>query len=152
MAMSAARPTRRFFQFSITSLLLLTALVAIWLAWELAFIRERQAWLRTNGALLVDSDLIANSALAHIPVWRILLGDTPVTAIQEPNEWPNAERAYAAELFPEVQLWKASLPMNGIWLRSLRMSRDLAQEQAAPDPTPSAREQRRKLWNQGFAR
>ena len=54
--MAATRPTRRLFQFSITSLLAVTTLVAIWLAWELSYIRERQEWLRGH-PLLVDADL-----------------------------------------------------------------------------------------------
>jgi hypothetical protein len=50
MAGMSALPRRRF-QFSLTSLLLVITLVAIWLAWEFSFIRERQAWVRENAAL-----------------------------------------------------------------------------------------------------
>ena len=43
---------RRWFQFSLASLFIPTTLVATWLAWELSFIRERQAmrrWIAANG-------------------------------------------------------------------------------------------------------
>jgi hypothetical protein len=72
--MAATRPTRRFFQFSITSMLLVTTLVAIWLAWDLSFIRERQAWIRQNASLL-ESDPSAQPVVAHVPWWRVMLGD-----------------------------------------------------------------------------
>jgi hypothetical protein len=65
--MAVARPTRRIFQFSITSMLLVTTLVAIWLAWELSYIRERQTWLSNNAALVdagtLDPGLVAVNSL-----------------------------------------------------------------------------------------
>jgi hypothetical protein len=113
--MAAGRPTHRFFQFSITSMLLVTTLVAIWLAWELAFIRERQAWIRDNAALL-ESDPSAQRVVAHIPWWRMLLGDEAVATLEESDEWSEDERDYVVRLFPEATLQKTiiySLPVTG---------------------------------------
>jgi hypothetical protein len=55
VSLPAAR--RRWFQFRLRTLFVLTTLVALWLAWELSFIRERQAWLRENPALVPDNPL-----------------------------------------------------------------------------------------------
>ena len=40
---TTTKPRRRWFQFSLTSLFLLTTLVALWLAWELSYVRERRS-------------------------------------------------------------------------------------------------------------
>ena len=61
-------PRRRWFQFGLRTLFVLMTLVALWLAWELNFIRERQAWLRENPALVpdntLDATLFAGNSLA----------------------------------------------------------------------------------------
>jgi hypothetical protein len=106
--MAAARSTRRLFQFSITSLLLLTALVAVWLAWELAFIRERQAWLRENPGLRMRFDG-PGSAVARVPWWRSLLGDAPTQWLVDDDEWTDNDRAYVVRLFPEAELIKVGI-------------------------------------------
>jgi len=132
--MSEAPPTRRrWFQFSLTSLFVLTTLIAIWLAWELAFIRERQAWLRKNPGL-ADPDravapmpimgaTISGTALAlissptsppreaFIPWWRKWLGDAPVATIVDVNITDD-DRTHLARLFPEAELVKPP-PVNG---------------------------------------
>ena len=103
--MAAARPTRRFFQFSITSMLLVTALVAIWLAWELAFIRERQAWIKDH-PLLVDPSLLQGLPVhvATIPWWRRVLGDEAMPSIAALDIWDDDDRAAVMHLFPEAAL------------------------------------------------
>ncbi len=122
MAGGQTSSRRRWFQFSLTSLFLLTTLVALWLAWELAFIRERQAWLRDNAAL-VDLDVststvmitgitIASSTTAPAPLlppptiswWRRLLGDEAVPTITEGDNWTDDDRALVARLFPEATI------------------------------------------------
>ena len=60
-------PRRRWFQFGLRTLFVLTTLVALWLAWELSFIRERQAWLRENPAL-VDQD----APLLTVPLVQVV--------------------------------------------------------------------------------
>jgi hypothetical protein len=103
--MAAARPTRRIFQFSITSMLLVTALVAIWLAWELAFIRERQAWIKDH-PLLVDPSLFQGlpAHVATIPWWRRVLGDEAVPSIAALDIWDDDDKAAVTRLFPEAAL------------------------------------------------
>ena len=73
----AARPRRRWFQFRLMSLFLLTTLVAIWLAWELNFIRERQAWLRENAALLDSPTPNPTSAEVRASTMAVLVGGFP---------------------------------------------------------------------------
>jgi hypothetical protein len=99
----APKPTRRWFQFGITSLFLLTALVAIWLAWELPYIRQRQAWVRENPARL-EPNQNEPPRVARIPWWRTMLGDEPVTWISS-DYWSDDERATVSTLFPEASLW-----------------------------------------------
>jgi hypothetical protein len=96
---------RRWFQFPLTYLFLLTTLVAIWLAWELSFIRERQTWVREHEAAL-EPDPANTARVASIPWWRRLLGDEAVPAIMD-VDWPDQERARVEKLFPEAVIWKA---------------------------------------------
>ncbi len=113
MAGRQATAARRWFQFSLTSLFLLTTVVAAWLAWELAFIRGRQAWLRENAAIAdpeAGSFLTAVAlppATPSIPWWRRILGDGAVTTIIEPDEWTDDDRAIVARLFPEATVAKS---------------------------------------------
>jgi hypothetical protein len=125
---------RRWFQFSLTSLFVLTTLIAIWLAWELAFIREREAWLRENPGLADPDRAVAliritggttngtatlpvtNSPAsppreAFIPRWRKWLGDAPVATIVD-ADFTDDDRAHLTRLFPEAELVKQP-PVNG---------------------------------------
>ena len=77
---------------------LMVTVVAVWLGWELKFIRERQAWLRENASLVDVSD----ESDAHIPWWRKWLGDEPVPAIVFPPDWTDEDCANVARLFPEA--------------------------------------------------
>lgn len=116
MEKEQTRSRRRWFQFSLTSLFLLTTLVAIWLAWELAFIHERQTWLREN-AVLVDPIGATNQITSpagpgtisfvqivppppavprSIPWWRRMLGDEAVPAILEGEGWADDDHARVA--------------------------------------------------------
>jgi hypothetical protein len=124
---SASKSRRRWFQFSLTSLFVMITLVAVWLAWELPFIRERQAWVASHPALVDpgsrpgkiltvtvegDLNLVATHTLtkagsptkprqpATIPWWRRIMGDAPVTRILDIG-FDDDDRALAARLFPE---------------------------------------------------
>ena len=110
MPESTPQPRRRWFQFSLASLFFLTTLVAIWLAWELAFIRERQVWIKQNTSLL-EPGQSTPPVVAHIPWWRMLLGDEAVPTIENSDDWPEEERVYATKLFPEAILWKTDRPI-----------------------------------------
>lgn len=105
------KSARRWFQFSLQSLFLLTTVVALWLAWEMAFVRERQAWVRTHSAIVdpeIGSFLTAVAPLpaSSIPWWRQILGDGAVTTILERSEWTADDRAIVARLFPEATVAK----------------------------------------------
>jgi hypothetical protein len=132
-----ATSKRRWFQFSLTSLLALMTLVAIWLAWELAFIRERRAWLREHPALIDDArvrsgrplmitvsgdlKLQSNDTLVlttptpsrevSLPPWRKWLGDTAVATILDPG-FSDEVRADARRLFPEAELFTPTLSQS----------------------------------------
>ena len=120
--MAHAPPTRRrWFQFSVGTLLLLVTVFAVWLGWELKFIRDRQAWLREN-AVLVDPEMRPDDVFpggsyvimpplrlppryeASIPTWRKWLGDEAVPWIIEGEDWTDIDRARAVRLFPEAKL------------------------------------------------
>jgi hypothetical protein len=133
--MAAARPTRRLLQFSITSMLLVTALVAVCLAWELAFIRERQAWIKENPALL-EPGPSSQPVVVHVPWWRTLLGDKAVPRITFPDNWSDDDRAHVALLFPEAELLKQVSSRTGNLTFTYTIPNDSAQP-AAPKKTPS---------------
>jgi hypothetical protein len=111
-----APPHRRWFQFSLGTILLLVTVLALWLAWELSFIRQRQAWVRENGSLvetsqldpipLPDGSVLIPAHPALVPWWRRLLGDAPVTIITERDQWTDADRRNVVRLFPEAALAK----------------------------------------------
>jgi hypothetical protein len=103
--MTTIAPSRRWFQFSLGTLFVLMTVLAIWLAWELMFIRERQAWLRRY-PLLVDSEMLRSipPRTSRIPWWRTLLSDEPVPLIAELDIWDDNDRKYVAELFPEAEI------------------------------------------------
>jgi hypothetical protein len=105
--MSEAPPTRRrWYQFGLGTLFLVVTVFAMWLAWELNFIRERQAWLR----LARDNRVVAKTASdwtgtvpasAQIPIWRRLLGDESIVAIRLLVGSPDEELQQVRRLFPE---------------------------------------------------
>ena len=121
---------RRWFQFRLTMLFVLMTLVAVWLAWELSFIRERQAWLRENAALVdPDSILAANFVTSlstplsrqitgtltfntvapgepkeSIPWWRNWLGDEAVSIILAGKDWTDDDHEQVVRLFPEAKI------------------------------------------------
>ena len=100
----------RLFQFRLTSLFLLTTLVALWSAWELSFIRERRTWVRENAALVdLSPDPFDETHRSRIPWRRSLLGDAPVPSIFELDSWTDDDRAYVQRLFPEATLWRRPL-------------------------------------------
>ncbi|HEY1599870.1 MAG TPA: hypothetical protein VGG64_09730, partial [Pirellulales bacterium] len=92
---TAPKTRRRWFQFILASLFVLTTLVAIWLAWETAFIRERKAWIAHNPAML-EQDPSSAPVAARIPWWRKLLGDEAVPSIAEPVDWSDEDCSVVA--------------------------------------------------------
>jgi hypothetical protein len=90
-----ATPLRRRFQFSFGTMLLLMTAFAFWLAWELRYIRERQAALaaskdRQSGFAMYMSAFEAQELPRawpypgdepRIPFWRAWLGDRAIGII-----------------------------------------------------------------------
>jgi hypothetical protein len=84
---------------------------AVWLAWELNYIRERQAflaWVQHKNAEITDDRTTWTFTYApravrpEIPFWRRWPGDRAVDAIDFPLKWSAADRHRAKALFPEA--------------------------------------------------
>jgi hypothetical protein len=110
----AIQSRRRWFQFGLRTMFLAVTVLAVWLGWELKFVRERQAWvhLKQQRFTFIETESEwqgPRPASASIPFWRRLLGDEAVIVIhlrsdtvQDKAEWEQAKR-----LFPEAQIVEA---------------------------------------------
>jgi hypothetical protein len=139
MAMSEPTPPtrRRWYQFGLGTMLVVTAIVAVWLAWELSYIRERQAWLRDNPAFVHRMEPGEETALPepHISWWRGCLGDDAVQLIVCPAGWSESERDRVQTMFPEATLGFAldSAPADSTFDLD---SSSAAGKSATPAPQP----------------
>jgi hypothetical protein len=116
-------PRRRWYQFGIGTMLLLVTILAVWLGWELNYIRKRAAFLVENERLsnvdvpdepskdgtgsyvTITGTLVEPpDAPAAIPFWRRWLGDTPAEFVILPQKASKAYRKQAKSLFPEAQV------------------------------------------------
>lgn len=96
---------RRWFQFRLTTMFVVVTAVAVWLGWEMKFVRERQVMRRRileSGGELWPGDIVGYEHAA-IPYWRTWLGDEPVSYIN-PGRLELTEDA-ARRVFPELQLF-----------------------------------------------
>ena len=107
---------RRWFKwswltFSLRSMFVVVTVFACWLGWELKFVRERKAWRAENEERIVALGLMswdpywdpyASPKRAHIPWWRMLMGDVAVEFLAFSEKASNEEFNYALRLFPEV--------------------------------------------------
>jgi hypothetical protein len=118
------RPARRWFSFSLRSLLAVMTLVCIWLAWEMGVVRQRQrmlAQVRASQSFEVTTAKTwaasfksgnAPRPVAQIPVLRRWLGDE---AIQEIGYYGHMVRSSGvdverlARLFPEAHVHETAL-------------------------------------------
>jgi hypothetical protein len=92
---------------------------AVWLGWELKFIRDRRAFLaamddlRTteiqNSKLPILSSAYVTGIIldAPIPFWRRWLGDEPQTMIILPRTSSASDRETAERLFPEAEVHRS---------------------------------------------
>jgi hypothetical protein len=104
----APQTRRRWFQFGLGTLFVVVTIFAVWLGWELKFIRERQAFLMRAGAdrtwyvmsSQLDGPITPRHRIPTIPFWRRWLGDEAV-AIMEPPHGIAADEEIDA-LFPEA--------------------------------------------------
>lgn len=163
--MFSIRPRRRWFQFSLGSLLLVMTLVAVWLSWQIGFIRERQVWLAKNSALVNQNP----TRQATIPVWRRMLGDVAVAEISFPLGFDAAEVVRIKRWFPEATVAPSvgSSPTSVVQLSSMKTGwspttsnaarrglawvaaqRAAAAAAAAESETPPASEQDRRIREQ----
>jgi hypothetical protein len=114
MPESSPKPRRRWFQFSLGTLFVLVTVFAIWLGWELKFIRERNSVresLRAGSVEIVQSrhwGLIRSDVQlrvgrpAAIPWWRGMLGDEAISIITFPPSADESDLEAASEAFPEA--------------------------------------------------
>ena len=112
------QPSRRRFRFSLRTMFVLLTVCAVWLGWELKFVRERQAWVQANSALIRPAEPVAvGSAMGmfaysiatkhYFPFWRRWLGDAPVPSIVFPaGDGAGTSREDVKRLFPEADLWE----------------------------------------------
>jgi hypothetical protein len=111
-------PTRRWYQFGLGTLFLAMTVFALWLGWELKFVRERQAcearvwqsedaakdalpWplpVSRSGFWLTPDQMRKRS----IPFWRRWLGDEPFAWVSVPATFADSEFRDVQTLFPEA--------------------------------------------------
>jgi len=119
--MDNPQPTRRrWFQFGTGTMLLVVSLVAIWLAWQVGIVRERQAVIdfirERGGAVVAAKDWQPPSAYAPIgtvtpavrpqatiPFWRRWMGDEPMANVFLPVGTAQADVERATAAFPEAE-------------------------------------------------
>src|SRR5579863_2209083 len=85
MAEIPTPPRRRWFQFGIGTMLLLVTVFAVWLSWELNYVRHRKACVAKVSAVgqvvscATNQEWAKQSGTVHepfrIPWWRRLMGD-----------------------------------------------------------------------------
>lgn len=117
-------PRRRWFQFSLATLLVvmtLFAAIAGWLAWEMNFVQQRRsmcAIIEGRGGYAVSvaqaKARTGTTSSNSIPIWRIWLGDEPYLAIGLGNEQSKEDLQLATELFPEAEVRQVGGPVGGI--------------------------------------
>ena len=86
--------------------------LALWLGWELKFIRERQKmrqWLFDHdGAAGTAWDAGMAEDAVKIPVWRRWLGDEPTALVALDDKSAAAHEGRARRLFPEAIILRMS--------------------------------------------
>ena len=82
-------------------------LFAVWLGWEMKYVRERRACMEriaSDKSVLVHIPPGPGGTEVQIPFWRKWLGDdfARVEAVIElPSSWPEKEARNVSVLFPE---------------------------------------------------
>jgi hypothetical protein len=90
-------------------------LFALWLGWELRFIRERHAvhkWVVDSGGVIIlgtDQREIARG-IVQIPFWRRWLGDFAVGMVVLKSDATPADIERAKAAYPEVLYCEAARP------------------------------------------
>jgi hypothetical protein len=111
----SAQSPRRWFRYSLRTMFVVVTVFALWLGWELKFIRDRKAmqtWLKENGGSVMSVDegyQIAGHwgggfVPPSIPWWRRMLGDEPIPSVGLPREEPKYKDRCSL-LFPEAEIY-----------------------------------------------
>jgi hypothetical protein len=109
MVDSPPNPRRRWFQFSLGTMLLVVTVFSVVLAWELNYVRQRRAAIAEieglGGGVWLAEDVAEEVAFPpSIPIWRRVMGDVAVAQLILPVDYlgrtENNERITA--LFPET--------------------------------------------------
>jgi len=97
------KPSRRWFRFSLRTLLVLVTLVCIYLGWAMNWKKQREAFMES-----LASRIYTNYA-PPAPIWIRIVGaeGCAFLAISETDE---SQRLKAKRLFPEAEIISPILP------------------------------------------
>jgi hypothetical protein len=107
---------QRWFRYSLRGMLLLIAVAAVWLAWEVNRVRARRQFVAQFGSrysfvsaaqwqageAMRIADRRDNSPPNEISRFRELLGDSAIQHYTLPMGWSNEEAERVGALFPEA--------------------------------------------------
>ena len=105
--------SRRWFKwswltFSLRTMFVVVTVFAVWLGWELKYVRDRKAaldLLTQSGGTTVIYGTLSNPVSLPVPIpwWRRLLGDEGIPYLLFPATWTDEECNHAIQLFPEAR-------------------------------------------------
>ena len=118
-AMSDVVPKRRWFRFSLRTLFVIVTLVALWLGYELNWIRERRKFLNAPGVFESTSiDTLGPNFVIPPPLvppprapgMLRLFGERGVVAIEIPIERQLFDESLSSDCYKEVQRARRLFP------------------------------------------
>jgi hypothetical protein len=102
----------RWFRFTLRTLMIAVALVAVWCGWNLHQVREREAallYIQTQGAMVKKGT--PKLWRTQLPFMWAVFGARPVADIEVPNDrFDASDCAAIARLFPESTVSVYSVP------------------------------------------
>ncbi len=106
---AAPKPKRRWYQFSLRTLLVVVTLICVvvggYVHWQAEIVRERKQMrsriVELGGSIATDSD---REPLSRVPWLRRVLGDEPVAEINMEFGTPDSELLKIREAFPEAEV------------------------------------------------
>lgn len=96
------------FRFSLRTLFVLVTIFAVWLGWQMHYIRQRQAWSDQHSDFVIFEDEIRSvdsDSRRLIPWWRSLLGDRAMAGLVFDRPSAKQDRDHALALFPEITIF-----------------------------------------------
>jgi hypothetical protein len=114
----APKHSRRWFQFGMGTLFLVTTVFALWLGWNFKLVRARQEFLlwrdtqceaesRENPGLVAPLAIWVRPESAKIPMWRNWLGDQATEFLILPRGATVEDHDKAKSLFTEALVYAA---------------------------------------------